>query len=106
MSNRWYIHQLLCAGCQLYEGVVEEINSLLKPEKRIRKVDVTWDFNYPFNLAPELKALKTDATPSLLLGNRLKEGYGGKSYLKGFLKGYLEKKGDIKRTYFDEHFGL
>ena len=106
MEIRWYIRQLLCSGCQLYEGVVEEINTLLKPEKRIRGIDVTWDFNYDFHLAPELKSLKTDATPSLLLGNVLKEGYGGKPYFKSFLKGYLERKGDIKRTYFDEHFGL
>jgi len=94
----------------MYEGIIAEINSLLKPEKRIRSVDVTYDFtSYGFNLAPELASLRekdVNATPSLLLGNRLKEGYGGIPYFKGFLRGYFERKGDIKKTYFDEFFGL
>lgn len=105
---RWYINQLLCPNCELQEGVVEEMNSRVSPDKRIRSINVTWDFNKPylFNFSPELKMVDADATPSLFLAGRMVEGYGGKSYLKSLLRGYFERKGDIRRTYFDEHFGL
>ena len=103
---RWYLNQLLCSGCIPQEGVVEEINSLLPPSKRIRSINVLWDFNYGINLNPEINMLKSNATPSIFLSGNLQEGYGGRAYFKGFLKGYFEKKGDIKRSYFDDYFGL
>ena len=103
---RWYLQQAFCGGCIPQEGVVEEVNSLLPPNKRIRSINVLWDFNYDFKLNPELNMLKCDATPSIFLNGRLQEGHGGRAYFKGFLKGYFEKKGDIKRSYFDEYFDL
>ena len=112
---RWYLNQMLCGGCIPQEGVVEEINSLLPPSKRIRSLNVLWDFNYVFkmgksdrriNLNPEIDMLDCDSTPSIFLGGVLHEGYGGRAYFKSYLKGYLEKKGDIKKSYFDEYFGL
>ena len=103
---RFYFNQMLCHGCIPQEGVIEEVNSLLPPNKRIRNVDVLWDFNYNFKLNPELEMIKCNATPSIYLGGRLQEGHGGRAYFKGFLKGYLERKGDIKKSYFDEYFGL
>ena len=112
---RWYLQQAFCPNCIPQEGVVEEINSLLPPSKRIRSINVLWDFNYVFkvgeldrriNLNPEIDMLDCDVTPSIFLNGRLQEGLGGRAYFKGFLKGYFEKKGDIKRSYFDEHFGL
>ena len=103
---RWYLNQAFCGGCIPQEGVVEEVNSLLPPNKRIRSINVLWDFNYDFKLNPELNMLKCDATPSIFLNGRLQEGHGGRAYFKGFLKGYFEKKGDIKRSYFDEYFDL
>ena len=103
---RWYLNQPLCSGCIPQEGVVEEVNSLLSPDKRIRNINVLWDFNYDINLNPELNMLDCNATPSIFLNGRLQEGHGGKAYFKGFLKGYFEKKGDIKKSYFDEYFDL
>ena len=103
---RMYLTQLLCPHCAENEGVVEEINSRLSPEKRIRNVNVTWDFNYNFNLNPISKVLDADSTPSTYLSGRLMEGTGGREYFKSFLKSYLERKGDIKKTYFDEYFDL
>src|SRR3990167_8464852 len=103
---RWYLQQPFCRGCQPQEGVVEEINSLLSPSKRIKIINVLWDFNYNINLNPEINMLNCDATPSVFLNGRLKEGHGGRAYFKEFLKGYFEKKGDIKKSYFDEYFGL
>ena len=103
---RWYLNQAFCGGCIPQEGVVEEVNSLLPPNKRIRSINVLWDFNYDFKLNPELNMLKCDVTPSIFLNGRLQEGHGGKAYFKGFLKGYFERKGDIKRSYFDEYFSL
>ena len=103
---RWYLNQMLCHGCIPQEGVVEEINSLLPPSKRIRNINVLWDFNYDINLNPELRMIDANATPSIFLNGRLQEGHGGMAYFKSYLKGYFEKKGDIKKTYFDEYFGL
>ena len=103
---RWNIFSPFCSGCIPQEGVVEEINSLLPPNKRIRSINVLWDFNYNINLNPEVNMLDCNATPSVFLNGRLQEGHGGKAYFKGFLKGYFEKKGDIKKSYFDEYFSL
>jgi len=103
---RWYLQQSLCSGCIPQEGVVEEINIHLPPEKKIRSINVLWDFNYNINLNPEINMLNCDATPSIFLNGRLKEGHGGRAYFKGFLKGYFEKKGDIRKSYFDGYFDL
>lgn len=88
------------------EGVIESINIKLPPEKRIRNINATWDFNYGINLSPETRTLNADATPSTYIAGRLVEGSCGKVYFNSLLRGYLEKRGDIKRTYFDEYFEL
>lgn len=88
------------------EGIIEKINSRLAPGKKIKNVDVTWDFNYGFNFKPESRIVNTNATPSVYSNGTMVEGGGGRKYFESFLKGYLETKGDIKRTYFDEYYDL
>ena len=87
---RWNLYSPLCNGCIPQEGVVEEINSLLSPNKRIRNINVLWDFNYEINLNPEINMLNSNATPSIFLNGNLQEGFGGRAYFKGLLKGYFE----------------
>lgn len=100
------MNHMFCHNCKDQEGVLEEVNSLVSPDKRIKNKNVFWNFNYGLELNQEVELLDCDATPSTYLAGTLLEGFGGREYFKSFLKGYLEGKGDIKKTFFDEHYDL
>ena len=98
-----YNHRILfvqdgCVHCKLIYGVVEEFNIFLKPEKRIRIVDMTDKWNYDIDLEPIANHIDIKGTPTLYMGGEnpvLVEGVTTRDWLKGFLKGYLEKVGDL-----------
>lgn len=98
-----YPHRLLiimrnCEHCKLIYGIVDEFNVFLKPEKRIRIIDMTDSWDYDMNLEPIAKHLDIKGTPTLFLGGEhpvLVEGVTTREWLKGFLRGYLERVGDL-----------
>lgn len=101
--DRFYIEQINCPYCQELKSIVEDINILLSPEKRIRIIDATWDWGFGINLNPILNYVDIDATPSVYLDGNVYQGFTSREHLRGFLMGYLETIGDIKRKYFDEY---
>lgn len=95
---RMLIIQRDCPHCKLIYGVAEEFNMFLSPEKRIRIVDVTDSWDYNMNLEPITNHIDIKGTPTLYLGGEhpvLMEGITTRNYFKGFLRGYLEKMGDL-----------
>lgn len=87
-----------CPHCQQIHGVVEEFNFYLAPEKRINVVDVTSLWEFGVDLEPIANYIDLKGTPTLFLGGKnpqVVEGITSRSYFKGFLKGYLERAGDI-----------
>ena len=90
--------QQSCSHCKLIYGVVEEFNIFLKPEKRIKIVDITDNWAYNVDLEPIVNHIDIKGTPTLYLGGEhpvVVDGVTTRDWLKGFLKGYLEKAGDL-----------
>ena len=75
-----YIEQSSCVFCPDLKGVVEEINVLLAPEKRINIIDVTWDWGFNVILNPILNHVDIDATPTLYLDGRMYQGFAGREH--------------------------
>ena len=95
---RLFFVQRNCVHCKLIHGVVEEFNMFLKPGKQIKVIDVTDSWDYNLNLMPIINHIDIKGTPTLYLGGEhpvLMEGITTRDYFKGFLKGYLEKAGDL-----------
>jgi hypothetical protein len=95
---RLLIVQRDCVHCKLIYGVAEEFNVFLKPEKKIRIVDVSDNWNFNVDLQPIVNHIDIKGTPTLYLGGEhpiLVEGVTTREWFKGFLKGYLEKAGDL-----------
>ena len=100
---QFFPHRLLfimqgCEHCKLIYGVAEELNVFLPPEKRIRIVDVTHSWNFNMDIEPIINYIELKGTPTLFLGGYnpiVVEGITTREYFKGYLKGYLEKVGDL-----------
>ena len=84
-----------CQHCRLYLGIIEKFNVLLKPEKRVRVIDVTDSWNRGIDLSEIPKYIELKGTPSLYLNGIILEGVTTREYLKGFLKGYFVKTGEL-----------
>lgn len=98
LKERLLFIQNDCPHCKLIHGVVEEFNVFLPPEKMIRVVNVSTMWQYNIDLEPIVNYIELKGTPTLFLGGEhpiVVEGVTTREYMKGFLKGYLEKMGDL-----------
>mgnify|MGYP001604644954 CR=1 FL=1 len=97
-NHRMLFQRPGCPHCKLYLGVIEEINIFLNPEKRIRIIDVTEEWDLGVKTEEIASYLDIKGTPTLYLGGKnpvVLEGVTTRPYLKGFLKGYFERLGEL-----------
>jgi len=93
--------QRTCPLCEDMEGIVENFNIMLPPDKMIKVIDVSWDWGFDVTLTPLLNHVDIQGTPSIYLDGVLYEGFASREHLMGFLESFLRVKGEIKTRYFD-----
>ena len=94
MIQHFLIEQKGCPYCRLYKGVVEKFNAIVKPENRIRVLDVTDEMYFGVKLHPILDSFQWKGTPTLYLNGIVIEGALSKWDIIGRLKAYFESIGE------------
>lgn len=84
MLNRFVVVRRDCPHCKCYLRVIQEINALLPPEKRISYIEVTDAEDYNFH-EPLLTKIKYPGTPTLFMDGIRVVGMTSPFFAKEFL---------------------
>lgn len=90
-GQRFLIVESGCPFCAKYFPVIQKINMLLSPERRIKIINVN-ELEWNINFSPIIDLVKWKGTPFLYISGIVSEGITTKEYAEGFLMAVLEKE--------------
>jgi len=92
---RVFFYYVGCPYCLLCYGIIDKINSMVKPGKRIAIVNI-YSSDY------RVKIIQPDVVPFIYLDGFVIKGTTSREYIESFLYGYMKEQGDLieKKKYY------
>ena len=86
-SFRVFFYHLGCPYCKMVYGVIERLNSRLRPGKQIATVNI-------YSKDPRVQIINPDVVPFIYLDGHVVKGVTSRIYIQEFLKSFMRDKGD------------